>query len=365
MRILYLDLKMSGGTGGKVIRDRNRQLLQEFCGDDFMAVSCPFQFFFYTSMNYRLFGKGKEAIRRIYEIAFLKNKHKAYGDLKRLVNGFKPEYIFCESSALAAADNEIFQQYKFITFFHNVEKVYYEQQYPDYRNDEALSNHYRNIVENEQFICDHAERIIAINERDSAGLQEFYSRSADLILPTSMQDSFYEKYVLNGKGSYLLFVGSDFFGNTDGLFWFIENCLDDISAPLVVVGKGMDQYADKYPDKNVEFTGFVEDLGEYYKNAMAVVLPIISGSGMKTKTCEAFMFGKTVIGTQEAFEGYDNYEAAGGILAGTQEEFINVINDFCERETTAFSREARQYYLDNYSLEKSREIMFEFLRNLK
>jgi len=35
-----------------------------------------------------------------------------------------------------------------------------------------------------------------------------------------------------------------------------------------------------------------------------VILPIISGSGMKTKTAEALMYGKSIIGIKEAFEGY-------------------------------------------------------------
>lgn len=36
-----------------------------------------------------------------------------------------------------------------------------------------------------------------------------------------------------------------------------------------------------------------------------MVMPIFSGSGMKVKTAEALMYGKFLIGTKEAFEGYE------------------------------------------------------------
>ena len=44
--------------------------------------------------------------------------------------------------------------------------------------------------------------------------------------------------------------------------------------------------------------------GPWYRGALAVVAPIRSGSGMKTKVAEALMHGKRVVGLPEAFVGY-------------------------------------------------------------
>ena len=49
-----------------------------------------------------------------------------------------------------------------------------------------------------------------------------------------------------------------------------------------------------------------------------MLFPIFEGSGMKLKTCEALMFGKNIIGTPEAFAGYDidDYTNVGACCRG-------------------------------------------------
>ena len=41
---------------------------------------------------------------------------------------------------------------------------------------------------------------------------------------------------------------------------------------------------------------------------------------MKVKTCEALMFGKNIIGTKEAFEGYELDYQKVGAMCNTKEE---------------------------------------------
>ena len=62
-----------------------------------------------------------------------------------------------------------------------------------------------------------------------------------------------------------LFVGSNFFGNTDGLKWFIENVLPKTEIHLTIVGNGMSK-AFSNSDRITVFD-FVEDLSVFYKEA--------------------------------------------------------------------------------------------------
>lgn len=49
---------------------------------------------------------------------------------------------------------------------------------------------------------------------------------------------------------------------------------------------------------------------------------------MKVKTGEALMYGKSIFGTIEAFQGYEiDYEKIGGVC-NTAEEFIEKINNY-------------------------------------
>ena len=76
------------------------------------------------------------------------------------------------------------------------------------------------------------------------------------------------------------------------------------------------------------------------------VMPIVSGSGMKTKTCEAMMYGKVIFGTQESFEGYQLSEDC--ILCEDEVAFINNINTYLESGVRTFSPLNREVYLQNY-----------------
>ena len=73
--------------------------------------------------------------------------------------------------------------------------------------------------------------------------------------------------------------------------------------------------------KKIEIHGFVEDLYTFYAKADCVIAPIFEGSGMKTKTTEALMWGKFIIGTKEAFCGFDITDDIG-VCCENSEDFI-------------------------------------------
>ena len=67
---------------------------------------------------------------------------------------------------------------------------------------------------------------------------------------------------------------------------------------------------------------------------------------MKTKTVEAMMFGKTVLGSDEAFCGY---EGLNNYLCNTADDFIKRITDYKRNGVKKFNEEIRKVYLDKYS----------------
>ena len=80
-----------------------------------------------------------------------------------------------------------------------------------------------------------------------------------------------------------------------------------------------------------------------------MVLPIFTGSGMKVKTCESLMHGKNIIGTTEAFEGYDvDIKKVGG-ECNTAEEFIALLNDFAKNPRPKFNEYSRKIFIEKYS----------------
>ena len=246
------------------------------------------------------------------------------------------------------------------TFFHNVMRLYAR----DYVRTDGISHlpFYFAACRNEALAVKHSDLLIVLNGRESALLKRFYGRAADLELPISYEDRFDERRVEKSEGELvLLFVGINFFANAEGVRWFTANVMPRVKARLVVVGKGMDALAGELARSNVEVRGFVDDLDGFYYHADIMVLPIFSGGGMKTKTAEGMMFGKTILGTAESFIGYDFDHDKTGALCETADEFVAAIGRFAEnRPAVKFNCYSRSQFLDKYesrgSLERFRSL---------
>ena len=116
---------------------------------------------------------------------------------------------------------------------------------------------------------------------------------------------------------------------------------------IILCGKGLPERFNElkgYTDKNVLYTGFVQEIEPYFKAAHIFLNPIISGGGVKTKLVEAIGFNNTVIssatgaiGVSPALCGHklikvpDNDAAAfAEAIPSALEKFINTPSEYYE-----------------------------------
>jgi FkbM family methyltransferase len=154
---------------------------------------------------------------------------------------------------------------------------------------------------------------------------------------------------------YLLFVGGGFYANRSGISWFAKQVAPELSITICVVGHGLDDLREdleRHP--NIQLIGAVDDLAPWYRGAKAVIAPIFVGSGMKTKVAEALMHGKRIIGTSEAFVGYEEVAEHVGWNCNTKEEFITVIRQIEDAAIPPFEPELRFLYERHFSLEAAK-----------
>ncbi|GHV17826.1 mannosyltransferase [Spirochaetia bacterium] len=348
MKIFVVNSKNRIKNGQETVTQRNMELLKQhfgytnICEYNIYNYSSKFFIFLYSLIGY---------------CGGLTPKMKKHIRTKVLLGNY--DYLFIDSSGYSSLVKYLQKYIKIIVMFHNVEvNIFLDKQ----KNIFFLKKlGYIPIIGimfySEMMAIKYSNKVITLNKRDSDELFRIYKRKADYILPVSLNDSFdinkaelYDKVDNTRK---ILFVGGDFFGNTEGLFWFIEECMNEINAELIIVGHGMERYQNKYQNKKVQFVGYVSDIGLYYYDADVVVLPIISGSGMKTKTCEALMYGKTMFGTTEAFEGYDYLDVKNnGWLCNTADEFIFKINKYLDEKHSKINIYSRQVFINNYETSK-------------
>ena len=236
---------------------------------------------------------------------------KTIASIKKMLDESEYTHLFISQSLMGRVAKFVKRNYPsiiVINFFHNIE-VQYAQEYLKTKGLRALP-FYLAVKWWEKVGCRYSDKYITLNKRDSALLQRIYHKNATIELPTSFDDKFEEsqKHITvlnNGEQIDYLFVGVAFFANIQGVQWFIDHVMPHLNGNFYIVGKGMDKVPFKHLTHNIHIYGFVDDLADFYYRARIVVLPIFVGGGMKTKTAEALMYGKTIVGTEEAFEGYE------------------------------------------------------------
>lgn len=346
--------------GGRQVSFRNRECLRK-------AVDGEFYTFFIT------FGNTKKVKLDKNEYAFsgAQNKFQSLINYSRFYAMITPEierkfidFIITKKIDLVFFDTSIFGRTikkvaklttaKTVCYMHNIEAKY---AYNKVKNEsKTFYPLYWSYKYNEKLAVKYADYIISISERDACELEKTYGRKTDRVVHVTFEDDI-KSGILNFAEEHkekveLLFVGSYFTPNVQGIDWFIKNVLSLVPAKLTIVGKGMEALKDKYDAETVSVVGSVTDLEPYYTKYDAVVLPIFSGSGMKVKTAEAMKYGKILFATDEALEGYEDME--GFIYrCNSKDDFINAISDYIKKGISKSSEVVRKQFKSYYSNESA------------
>jgi hypothetical protein len=286
-------------------------------------------------------------------------------EIKTKIEKNKINTVFVDGSTIGIINKivkKLDNKIKVITFFHHKEKKLF---YEFVKEDKTVKSLilYIMVYINEKYAEKYSDYCIFLNKRDSKEFKNKHEIFPMVVNGNKMIEKINKPdNILNKrKDRYLLFVGGGgLIGNKKGIIWFIENVLNKVNYKLTVVGTEYDDIKNIY--SNVNFMGKVEDLKELYMDSEAVIAPIFLGSGMKTKVAEAASYGKVTFGTEEAFQGYENYDKIG-ILCFQPDDFIKKLN---EEEYQKFDKQKIiKIYQENYSIESQRNRFKRFFLNLR
>lgn len=247
-----------------------------------------------------------------------------------------------------------------VTFFHNIESQVYWKNFKKTGRLSELRNYFIACF-TEKLSVRYSDRLVVLNNRDRKLLVDKYGYTQTYLLPTSLKDRFVE--TTNCKPSKerrlrLLFVGTHFIANEQGMRWMVKYIVPYIDADFYIVGQGMEKlrpYAVAL--KNVFIVGEVDAavLDEYYYKADIFISPLFMGGGMKTKVAEAMMFGLPIIGTRETFVGYEEDVDKIGFCSDSAVEMIAFLKKCIKYPGTLLecSTNARRIFLSKYSVDSS------------
>lgn len=161
----------------------------------------------------------------------------------------------------------------------------------------------------------------------------------------------------------LTFIGPESHDlNVDAIRWFLENCWNllrekNSDYKLRIIGRWSEKTSVQIKQQysNVEFAGFVDDLGKALAGTVMIV-PLRVGSGIRMKILEAGACGVPVVSTHVGAEGLMINEGEDILLADTAETFVDAIvrlGDKALREKMGKSLKMR--IGEKYSLEALKE----------
>lgn len=209
---------------------------------------------------------------------------------------------------------------------------------------------------NERSGLKYSDKLACLCTRDVNELKSVYKESNlsnAHIIPISFADRYSpnspSQTELTATVPTCLFIGNYWYANIHGLNWFVNNVLEEVNIKLQIVGSGMDVLRDEYVNPKIEFLGFVENLSSVIEAADFIIAPIFKGGGMKVKICEAMMYGKNIIGTPEAFNGYEVDYAKAGAVCESKEQFIAAFNEISLHPRPKFNLYNRTCFLTKYS----------------
>jgi glycosyltransferase involved in cell wall biosynthesis len=185
------------------------------------------------------------------------------------------------------------------------------------------------VYETEQISRFH--QVFAISEQDRQSILRFGCAVGIEVFPVALD---FDRYITgNSKNTFptLFHLGAmDWRPNKEGLEWFLDEIWPDIE-PLnselrfYIAGKNMQREFFDYDSENLVVEGEVFDAVEFINSKDIMIVPLLSGSGMRVKIVEGMAMKKCIIATSMAAEGIKCNPGKDILIANTADEFYRSI----------------------------------------
>jgi polysaccharide biosynthesis protein PslH len=291
-------------------------------------------------------------------------------DLFKRLSQISPDCIFIEGSNLGRLARLLRKNgitIPIVTFYHNIESRFFFDALRAAPSLHALGVLIVNTIA-ERWSAIYSQRRVLLNKRDARLHARLYRRPGTDVLPIALRDQYNPaaaKAIRPWGKPYALFVGGSFYANIEGMAWYAEKVAPHAPIDTVVIGRGMDVHRSRLEQwGGVHVVGEVDELARWYAHAQIIVAPILSGSGMKTKTAEALMHGKPIAGTAEAFEGYELVAQDGLARCMTPANFLEALQEAVDAPP-GFNHELRKRYVQYHSENAMRETLKNILENAR
>jgi len=207
--------------------------------------------------------------------------------------------------------------------------------------------------------------LVPITQRDADKFTDFNNTKPIHVSPTGLNAEKYlpkQKQTSNHK---FFHIGAmDWTPNQEGLLWFLENVWKQVSlkhpdAEFAIAGRNAPQwFEEKILQYKVNYLGEVDNALDFMHDNSTMIVPLLSGSGMRIKIIEGLAAGKVIISTNKGAEGIPAIHRKEILLSDSPEDFIRnielILSDkklFSEISVNASEFIVRKF--DNFAISKA------------
>jgi glycosyltransferase involved in cell wall biosynthesis len=198
--------------------------------------------------------------------------------------------------------------------------------------------------------------LVPITERDGSVFEFLGNNAPTCVAPVGINIENYNFKSLEGIKPELAFIGAlDWVPNQEGLRWFLKKVWPIIlkhrpDAKFHIAGrKAPKNFEFEVKKQNVVYHGEVDDAMEYLSSCSFMIVPLLSGSGMRVKIIEGMAIGRVVFTTSIGAEGIHAESGKNIFIENNPEKFANLVVEVMSDSTLAksVSNSAREF-IDKY-----------------
>lgn len=165
------------------------------------------------------------------------------------------------------------------------------------------------------------------------------------------------------KGTLFHLAAMNWQPNVEAVNWFMQSIWPKVKVSfpqthLFLAGKDMPDAMMKQNGKQVTVCGQVNDAVQFMQDKQIMLVPLLSGSGMRIKIIEGMALGKVIVSTSIGAEGIDCTSGKNILLADSAEEFCNQIalaisdSELCNRLSKNAKALVQQKYTNRSIISK-------------
>jgi polysaccharide biosynthesis protein PslH len=219
-----------------------------------------------------------------------------------------------------------------------------------------LKNLSNRLLAFEKSAIDQYDLLVPITGRDENQLNLLGNSKPSIAIPTGVDLSAKESVPVDFEMNLFSIGALDWAPNQEGLIWFLEKCFPSIvekfpDVRFKIAGRNAPIWLiERLKHPHIDYLGEIDDASLFIRQNGIMVVPLLSGSGMRIKIIEGMEFSKPIVTTPVGCEGIQAENGKHIFIADNPEEFSKCIVTLLENMglMLKIGENAAEFVFQNY-----------------